>query len=56
MITNDLLGSVFVAQKYARNGKQMYHIFLDGDVRISTAGDGEYEVLTGKDRQTDFFD
>ena len=56
VITNDLLGSVFVAQKYARNGKQMYHIFLDGDVRVSTAGDGEYEVLTGKDRQTDFFD
>ncbi len=56
VITNDLLGSVAVAEKYCRNGKQMYHTFLDGDVRVSTAGDGEYEVVTGKDRQTDYFD
>lgn len=56
VITNCLLQSATVAKKYAKNGKQMYHTFLDGDVRISTAGDGEYEVVTAKERTTDYFD
>lgn len=56
VITNCQLDDVGIAKKYAKKGKQMYHTFLDGDVRVSTTGDGEYEVVTAKERTTDYFD
>ena len=56
VITSDTIEDLNVARKFIRDGQRMYHTLLDGCVRISTPGDGTYEVLTEKDRSTDLFD
>ena len=56
VITSDTIEDLNVARKFTRDGQRMYHTLLDGCVRISTPGDGTYEVLTEKDRSTDLFD
>lgn len=55
-ITSDTLEDLNVAKKYTRDEQQMYHILMDGCIRVSTPGDGTYDVLTEKDRTTTMFD
>lgn len=56
VITSDTIEDLSTAKKFLRDGQRMYHTLLDGCIRISTQGDGAYDVLTEKDRQTDLFD
>lgn len=55
-ITSDTLEDLNIAKKLARGEQQMYHTLLDGCIRVSTPGDGTYDVLTEKDRTTTLFD
>ena len=55
-ITSDTLEDLNIARKYTRDGQQMYHTLMDGCIRVRTAGDGQYDVLTQKDRATTLFD
>ena len=56
VITSDTLEDLNIARKFTRDGQQMLHTLMDGCVKISTAGDGKYAVLTKKDRATSLFD
>lgn len=55
-ITSDTIEDLTVARKYIKNGQKMYHTLIDGCVRLTTKGDGQYAVLTEKDRKTTLFD
>lgn len=55
-ITGDTIEDLTIARKYIKNGQKMYHILMDGCIRLTTGGDGQYEVLTEKDRNTTLFD
>lgn len=55
VITSDTIEDVNTAKKFLKDGQQMYHTLLDGCIRIRTQGDGAYDVLTEKDRQTNLF-
>ena len=48
------LSDLGIYQKYRKMGTDVYITYFDGNVRVSTAGDGTYDVLTEKDRATDF--
>lgn len=54
-ITSDTIEDLSTAKKFTRDGQQMYHTLLDGCVRVSTPGDGTYDVLTEKDRPSTLF-
>lgn len=49
VMTNYTIADLDVAKRIAKKGR-LYHIEADGSVKISTAGDGAYEILTEKDR------
>lgn len=54
---HDAIADIKVLQKYHREGVDVYITFLDGTVKVSTPGDGTYEVLTQYDRANpDFLD
>lgn len=55
-ITSDAIEDVSVARKYTKNGQKMYHTLLDGSMCLRTGGDGDYTVVTQKDRTSDLFD
>ncbi len=55
-ITSDTIEDLSIMKKFIRNEKKMYHILIDGCIRLTTSGDGAYDVLTEKDRATDMFD
>jgi Predicted hydrolase (metallo-beta-lactamase superfamily) len=48
------LSDLGVYQKYRKMEVPTYITFFDGTVRVATSGDGTYDVLTEKDRATDF--
>ncbi|MBE5768984.1 MAG: MBL fold metallo-hydrolase [Clostridiales bacterium] len=50
IVTSDAIESLSNLKKYIRNDKLMYHILWDGCIRLSTPGDGTYQVLTEKER------
>ena len=56
VITSDTMEDLNIARKYTRNGQQMYHILLDGCIRLRTTGQGDYTILTEKNRTTELFD
>ncbi len=51
---HDGIADMKVLEKYHREGTAVYVTFLDGTVKVSTPGDGEYEVLTELERPADF--
>jgi len=53
---HDGIADLNVYQKYRREGTAVYHTCIDGCVYVSTAGDGEYKVMTQYDRMSDFLD
>lgn len=55
-ITSDAIEDLSIARKYTKNGQKMYHTLLDGSMCLRTAGEGDYAVVTEKDRTTDMFD
>lgn len=55
-ITSDAIEDLSTTRKYTKNGQKMYHTLLDGCMVLRTAGTGDYDVLTEKDRTTDMFD
>lgn len=55
-ITSDTIEDLSIAKKFIKNGQKMYHTLLDGCIRLQTAGDGVYDVLTARDRNTTMFD
>ena len=54
VIINNRIDDIGVYQRYSKKDIDTYHTFLDGSVRVSSPGDGTYEVLTQQDRATDF--
>ena len=56
VITSDTIEDLSIARKYTKNGQQMYHTFLDGCIRLHATEEGEYAVLTEKERTTTLFD
>lgn len=55
-ITSDTIEDLSTAKKFTKDGQKMYHTLLDGCIRMQTSGDGTYDVLTEKDRNTTMFD
>ena len=55
-ITSDTIEDLSTAKKFTKDGQKMYHTLLDGCIRMQTSGDGTYNVLTEKDRNTTMFD
>lgn len=56
VIMHDAIADMQITNKYNRDDSTMYHTFMDGTVKVSTEGNGEYEVLTERERVTDMFD
>ena len=54
VMINNRIDDIGIYNRYGKKNIDTYHTLLDGSVKISTAGDGEYEVLTQQDRATDF--
>lgn len=54
VMINNRIDDIGIYQRYSKKNIDIYHTFLDGSVKISTAGDSVYEVLTQQDRATDF--
>lgn len=48
VMTHCMLHDLFVAQKYLKVS-DVYHTFFEGNICISTAGDGSYDVLIEKE-------
>lgn len=46
--------SMTVCQKFIKEGTQLFHTYIDGTVLIRTAGDGQYQTLTEKQRASEF--
>lgn len=55
-ITSDTVEDLSIARKWNKNGCTMYHILVDGDLRVRLAQDARYDVLSALDRETDLFD
>lgn len=55
-ITSDTIEDLTIAKKFIKGDQKMYHILMDGCIRVSTPGDRTYDVLTEKDRTTTMFD
>lgn len=56
VMMHDAIADLKVYQKYRREGTQVFISSIDGCVLVSTAGDGEYFVLSQYDRTTTFLD
>ena len=54
VMINNRIDDIGIYQRYSKKSIDTYHTLLDGSVKISTVGDGVYEVLTQQDRATDF--
>ncbi len=54
VISNYLLADPYIAEKFDKES-DVYHTYFDGDVCVSTLGDGEYEVVTVKEHIEDRF-
>lgn len=54
MALHDGIADLATLRKYQKEGTQLYLPFVDGCVRVSTTGDGQYEVVTQHDRENDF--
>ena len=54
VMINNRIDDIGIYNRYGKKNIDTYHTLLDGSVKISTAGDGVYEVLTQQDRATDF--
>ncbi len=50
------IADIEIGKRYNKNESTLYHTLLDGTVKVSTTGNGEYEVLTEKERETEMFD
>lgn len=53
---HDAIADLNTYQKFKREGANAFISSIDGCVLVSTAGDGEYTVITQYDRQTTFLD
>lgn len=56
VMMHDAIADLKVYQKYRRENTQVFITSIDGSVLVSTAGDGEYFVLSQFDRTTTFLD
>lgn len=56
VMMHDAIADLNIYKKYRREDTAVYISSIDGSVLVSTAGDGEYSVLTQYDRQTSFLD
>jgi len=56
VMMHDAIADLNVYRKYRREGAETYITSIDGCVYVSTAGDGEYKVMTQYDRMSDFLD
>lgn len=56
VMMHDAIADLKVYQKFRREGTDTFITSIDGSVLVSTAGDGEYTVLTQHDRTTSFLD
>ncbi len=56
VILSDVIEDVTVTRNYNKNGSKMYHILLDGCIRVAVDNQKGFEVLTEKDRTTTMFD
>lgn len=54
VMINNRIDDIGIYNRYGKKNIDTYHTLLDGSVKISTAGDSVYEVLTQQDRATDF--
>ncbi len=50
---NDGISNLALINRYNKGNSTAYHTLVDGSVKVSTQGDGEYQVLTQKERETD---
>lgn len=53
---HDAVADMKTLQKYERDGIDTYLTFIDGNVKVSTAGDGEWAVLSEAGREGNLFD
>ncbi len=56
VMVSHTLSDLGIYQKYRKMGADTYITYFDGSVYLSTEGDGTYDVITEKDRATDFLD
>lgn len=56
VMMHDAIADLNVYKKYRREETMVYISSIDGSVLVSTAGDGEYTVMTQYDRTTTFLD
>lgn len=56
VMMHDAIADLRIYRNYSRAGAATYITSIDGAVMVSTAGDGEYTVITQFDRKTDFLD
>jgi competence protein ComEC len=54
VMMHDAIADLNVYRKYKREGADTYITSIDGCVLVSTAGNGEYTVITQYDRMNDF--
>ncbi|HPT83109.1 MAG TPA: MBL fold metallo-hydrolase [Limnochordia bacterium] len=56
VMMHDAIADLRIYRNYSRAGASTYITSIDGSVLVSTAGDGQYTVITQFDRKTDFLD
>ena len=56
VMVSHTLSDLGIYQKYRKMGADTYITYFDGNISVSTTGGGTYEVITEKDRATDFLD
>lgn len=54
VMMHDAIADLRIFQNYSKAGAQTFVTSVDGTVLVSTAGDGEYTIITQFDRVTDF--
>lgn len=54
IMMHDAIGDLRIYRNYTKAGTDTYITSIDGAVLVSTAGDGEYTVISQFDRMTDF--
>lgn len=53
---HDAIADLGVLKKFHREGTDVYHTFVDGAVKVWTAGDGHWNVLTQRDADKGFLE
>lgn len=56
VMMHDAIADLNVYKKYRREGTLVFITSIDGSILVSTAGDGQYTVLSQHDRVTSFLD